>query len=109
MILLGFLAIPVLLLLEGFFSGSEMALVSCDRIKIRHQAGEGSRGAQVAQQLLERPDRFLATTLVGTNLCLVTNSAVAALLCLYFLGEGREYYATVLLTPLVLLLGEMVP
>ncbi len=109
MILLGLLAIPVLLLFEGFFSGSEMALVSCDRIKIRHQAGEGSKGAQVAQQLLERPDRFLATTLVGTNLCVVTNSAVAALICVSLLGEGREYYATLLLTPLVLLFGEMVP
>lgn len=109
MMLLGFLAIPLLLLLEGFFSGSEMALVSCDRIKIRHQAGEGSRGAQVAQRLLERPDQLLATTLVGTNLCVVTNSAVVALLCIYLLGEGREYYATILLTPLVLLFGEMVP
>ncbi|MFQ5847611.1 MAG: hemolysin family protein [Candidatus Methylomirabilales bacterium] len=109
MMLLLALAIPVLLLLEGFFSGSEMALVSCDRIKIRHQAGEGVKGAQVAQRLLERPDQLLATTLVGTNLCLVTNSAVAALLCLSLFGVGGEYYAAVLLTPLVLLFGEMIP
>ncbi|MFQ5882441.1 MAG: hemolysin family protein [Candidatus Methylomirabilales bacterium] len=104
-----FLLLACLLFLEAFFSGSEMALISCDRIKIRHRAGEGSRGAQVAEQLLQRPDHFLATTLVGTNLCVVTSSAIAALLCLSLLGEGREYYATVLLTPLVLLLGEMVP
>ncbi|MFQ5658513.1 MAG: hemolysin family protein [Candidatus Methylomirabilales bacterium] len=109
MILLLFLLIPCLLLLEAFFSGSEMALISCDRIKIRHQAQAGLKGAQVAQRLLERPDRFLATTLVGTNLCVVTNSAAAALLCVLLLGEGQEYYATLLLAPLVVLLGEMVP
>ena len=103
------LLIPCLLFLEAFFSGSEMALISCDRIKIRHRAQEGLRGAQVVERLLEQPDRFLATTLVGTNLCVVTNSAAAALLCVLLLGEGREYYATLLLAPLVVLFGEMVP
>ena len=109
MILLLFLTIPCLLLLEAFFSGSEMALISCDRIKLRHQAQEGLKRAQVAERLLDRPDQFLATTLVGTNLAVVTNSAVAALLCLLLLGEGRELYATLFLSPLVVLLGEMVP
>ncbi len=109
MILLLFLTIPCLLLLEAIFSGSEMALISCDRIKLRHQAQEGLKGAQVAERLLSRPDQFLATTLVGTNLAVVTNSAVAALLCLLLLGEGRELYATLFLSPFVVLLGEMVP
>ena len=109
MILFLVLTIPCLLLLEAFFSGSEMALISCDRIKLRHQAQEGLKRAQVAERLLERPDRFLATTLVGTNLCVVTNSAAAALLCVLLLGEGQEYYATLVLAPLVVLLGEMVP
>ncbi len=103
------LVVPLLLFLEAFFSGSEMALISCDRIKIRHQAAAGSKGAQLVLQLLERPERLLATTLVGTNLCVVTNSAVAALLCVLLLGEGREYYASLFLTPLILLWGEMVP
>jgi CBS domain containing-hemolysin-like protein len=42
-------------------------------------------------------------------MALVTNSAVAALLCVLLLGEGREFYATLFLSPLVVLLGEMVP
>jgi CBS domain containing-hemolysin-like protein len=109
MIPLLFMLIVFLLALEAFFSGSEMALISSDRIKIRHQAAGGVKGAQVAEGLLKRPDRLLAATLVGTNLCVVTNSAVTALLCLVLLGEGREFYAALLLTPLVLLFGEMVP
>ena len=109
MILLLFLAIPCLILLEAFFSGSEMALISCDRIKLRHQAQEGSKRAQVAERLLNRPDQLLATTLLGTNLALVTNAAVATLLCVLLLGEGREFYATLFLSPLVVLFGEMLP
>lgn len=101
--------VPLLLLLEAFFSGSEMALIACDRIKLRHQAAEGSPGAQLALRLLEQPGRLLATTLVGTNLCVVTNSAAATLLSVLLLGEGREYYASLFLTPLILLWGEMVP
>lgn len=109
MILLLFLAIPCLILLEAFFSGSEMALISCDRIKLRHQAQEGSKRAQLAERLLNRPDQLLATTLLGTNLALVTNAAVATLLCVLLLGEGREFYATLFLSPLVVLFGEMLP
>jgi len=109
MIVMLLLFMLCLIALEAFFSGSEMALISCNRIKIRHQAVAGAKGAQVAERLLERPDRLLATTLVGTNLCVVTNAAVAALLCIFLLGQGREYYATVFLTPLLLLFGEMVP
>ena len=104
-----FILIGCLVLLEAFFSGSEMALISCDRTKIRHLAGEGVKGARVAERLLQRPDRLLATTLVGTNLCVVISATAATLLCLFLLGEGRQYYATLLLTPLVLLFGEMVP
>lgn len=103
------LFVLLLLLLEGFFSGSEMAVVSCDRIKLRQRAAEGSSGAQQVHRLLERPERLLATTLVGTNFCVVTNAAIVTLLCLEFLGRGREGYATLILTPLVLLVGEMVP
>jgi CBS domain containing-hemolysin-like protein len=109
MIVILVLIIPCLLLLEALFSGSEMALISCDRIKIRHQAREGLKGAQAAERLLEHPDRFLATTLVGTNLCVVANSAATALFFVFLLGEGQEHYATLLLAPLVVLLGEMVP
>src|SRR3990170_4435325 len=104
-----FILIGCLVLLEAFFSGSEMALISCDRTKIRHLAGEGVKGARVAERLLQRPDRLLATTLVGTNLCVVISATAATLLCLFLLGEGRQYYATLLLTPLLLLFGEMVP
>ena len=48
-----------LLLLSAFFSGSETALVSLNRYKLRHKAREGHRGAKLAERLLQRPDRLL--------------------------------------------------
>ena len=47
------LLMVVLLLLKGFFSGSEIALVNADKIKLRHAAKQGNRGAELAMKLLQ--------------------------------------------------------
>jgi putative hemolysin len=61
------------LIAEGFFSGSELGVVSADRMKLRHDAAKGSRGARLALEMLEkRPEWLLSTTLVGTNIAVVT-------------------------------------
>jgi len=65
-------AMVVLLLLKGFFSGSEIALVSADKIKLRHKAKLGHKGAKMASKLLRTPDVLLSSTLVGTNLATIS-------------------------------------
>jgi len=60
--------ILVLTLANGFFAGSEIAIVSARRNRLEMQANAGSRGAQQALNLSERPDRFLATVQVGITL-----------------------------------------
>jgi len=65
------------LCLEGLYSGGEIAFVSSNIVRIRHRAREGSRSAMLALRLLESPEWFLATTLTGTNLCLVTRTTLA--------------------------------
>ena len=72
--LLGLIA---LLLLQGFFSGAEIAIVNCDRNKLRHRAKQGDAGSKLALRLLERPEVVLSTTLVGTNISLVMLTAIA--------------------------------
>ena len=47
------IAMLVCLLLEGFFSGSEIALISADQMKLRHDAAKGSRGARLALRMLK--------------------------------------------------------
>ncbi|HBG96379.1 MAG TPA: hypothetical protein DDY14_13925, partial [Chromatiaceae bacterium] len=99
----------ILLLLEGFFSGSEIALVNADKLRLRARAGKGDRGARFALKLFERPEVLLTTTLVGTNIAVVTLTTMGTLLMMQAYGELGELYAFLLLTPLLLVFGEIVP
>jgi CBS domain containing-hemolysin-like protein len=104
-----FLGLLALLLLQGFFSGAEIAIVNCDRNKLRHHAKQGDAGSKLAVRLLERPEVVLSTTLVGTNVALVLLTAIATVTLVAAVGERGELYATLLLVPITLILGEIVP
>ncbi|MCF7984271.1 MAG: hemolysin family protein [Thiohalocapsa sp.] len=103
------IAMLVLLLLEGFFSGSEIALVHADKLRLRARSGKGNRGAGLALRLLRRPEVLLTTTLVGTNIAVVTLTTLGTLLMIQAFGELGELYAFLLFTPLLLVFGEIVP
>lgn len=102
-------AMVLLLLLEGFFSGSEIALVHADKLRLRARSAKGHKGARMALKLFERPDLLLTTTLVGTNIAVVSLTTIATLLLIRRFGEAGELYAFLLLTPLTLVFGEIVP
>ena len=72
------LIIAICLISEAFFSGSEIGVVSADRIHLRHEAAHGSRGAKMALKMLEKPEWLLSTTLVGTNISVVTNTTLCS-------------------------------
>ncbi|RME24278.1 MAG: HlyC/CorC family transporter [Deltaproteobacteria bacterium] len=95
-------------LAEGFFSGSEIAVVSADRLHLRSAADRGGRGAAVALQLLERPTWLLGTCLIGTNLSTISGSTIAALLFARVL-ELPEATAVFFFWPITLTFGELVP
>jgi CBS domain containing-hemolysin-like protein len=97
------------LLLKGFFSGSEIALISSDKIKLRHREKQGDRGAGQALKLLQHPDVILSTTLVGTNISTVVLTTIGALVMIGAFGDSGEIYAFLILTPVLLVLGEIVP
>ncbi len=97
------------LALEALFSGAEMGMVSADRMRLRHAAAQGSRGARLALAMLEKPEWLLATTLIGTNIAVVGNTTVATGLVIGLFGEGYAWLAVVLLAPLIWVFGEVVP
>mgnify|MGYP001812762151 FL=1 len=103
------LTMVVLLLLEGFFSGSEIALVHADKIRLHARASQGHRGSRLVLEMFQRPDILLTTTLVGTNISVVTLTTLGTLLMIRLFGAGGELYATLLFTPLLLVFGEVVP
>ena len=105
------LAILLLLLLclSAFFSGTETAMMSVDRYRLRHLAREGSQAARMMEKLLERPDRLIGTILVCNNF---VNTAAAAIVTLIALQLGGEAYAAVgvgLFTVLLIIFGEVAP
>lgn len=96
------------LALEAFFSGSEIGVVSADRAKLLHKAEQGSRGAQLALEMLKKPEWLLSTTLVGTNIAIVTNTTVATMLVVGVFGDKWGWLAAAIVAPLSWVFGEIV-
>ena len=103
------LLMVVFLLLKGFFSGSEIAVVNSDKLKLRHQAKKGNQGAGLVLKMFKKPDVILGTTLVGTNIATVTISTLGALLFIDLFGKSGDLISVLVLTPILLILGEVVP
>ena len=104
------LTMLVLLLLKGFFSGSEIALVNADKLRLTHRANHGHRGSQLVLALFRKPEMLLTTTLVGTNLTTITLSTIGTLLMFQVVGKAYgDVAAFLVFTPLFLIFGEIVP
>ena len=99
----------VLLLLSAFFSGSETALMSLNRYRLRHKAREGHRGARIAEQLLSRPDRLLGLILLGNNLANFSAASLVAVIAFKIGGQPAVAIGTLFLTLAVLIFSETAP
>jgi Mg2+/Co2+ transporter CorB len=98
-----------LLACSAFFSASETGMLSLDRYRLRHKTRKGHRGAKRASRLLARPDRLLGTILVGNNFVNILASSIATVLAMQLWGEAGIAIATVSLTLLLLIFGEITP
>jgi len=101
--------IVILLLIKGFFSGSEIALVNSDKVKLTARANQGHRGSKEVLNLFKTPDVMLGTTLVGTNIATVALTTLVTVLFIDLFGERGDVYAFLVFTPILLVLGEIVP
>jgi putative hemolysin len=103
------IVIPLLLLLQAVFSGSEIALLASDRMVLKTQAKEGSQRAHVAIELLDHPERIFSATLLITSICGVS---ISTLVTLYLMAQGienLELTAIAVASPLIVILGELLP
>ena len=101
--------VAVSLVVQGFFAGSEIALVSCDKIKLKSLADSGSQSAKLVMKAFSEIERFISTTLVGINLALITSTVVMTLYFEKEYGKGSELYAVAILSPLIVIFGQIVP
>ncbi|MBU3933252.1 MAG: hemolysin family protein [Candidatus Omnitrophica bacterium] len=102
-------AIALFVLLQAFFSGSEMAVISVNRIKMEQLAQGRLSQALLLKRMLSSPDRLLSTTLVGTNLSVVISSAIFTVLVVATLGQGYAWLTPLIMTPVILIFGESIP
>ena len=108
-LLLQLVVIVIFLVLKGFFSGSELAMVNSDKIHLRHQARLGDPGAKLVLTLFRTPDVMLGTTLVGTNIATVTITTMGTLIFVHLFGEIGDLVSVLVFTPFLLIFGEIVP
>jgi len=102
-------AILVLLVLSGFFSGSETALTAASRSKLRSQADKGSRGAERALEITEDNERLIGSVLLGNNLVNILATSLATALLTRAFGESGVALATLVMTLMVLIFAEVLP
>ena len=102
-------SILFLLILSGFFSGSETALTAASRGKLRAQADKGIKGAQKALDVTEDNERLIGSVLLGNNLVNILATSLATALFTRVLGESGVAWATLVMTGLVLVFAEVLP
>ena len=101
--------IGVFILVEAFFSGSEIGMIAINRIKMKQQADEGNQSAQIVLNLLNSPEKLFATTSLGTNLSVVSSTSIFTAYMVTHMGKQGELLAMIILSPIILFGGEIVP
>ena len=104
-----FIVILMSFVLLGFFAGSEMAYLSCNKLNLRHMADEGNRVARIVARFHRNPKQFLATILIGTNLMHVTITTLVIFLFEKYFSVDQEWIATLVLAFLIIIFAETVP
>lgn len=103
------LALVVLIIISGFFSGSETGLMSLNKYRLRHLVRDKHAGAIRAQNLLEHPDRLISLILLGNNAVNIMITLLAAIIMLRMFGELSVFASTVILTFIMVLFAEVTP
>ncbi|HRD70907.1 MAG TPA: HlyC/CorC family transporter [Legionella sp.] len=98
-----------LIVLSGFFSGSEIGMMSINRYKLKYLVKKQNKQAIRVNQMLTRPDRLLSVVLIGNTLANIVASTIATLLGQRLYGDWGVAAATIILTVIILVFAEMTP
>lgn len=98
-----------LIVLSGFFSGSETGMMSVNRYRLRHLVREKNRAAMRVSELLKRVDRLLGVILIGNTFANIFAAAIATVIAMRYFGDLGVAYATAVLTLIILIFAEITP
>ncbi|ODP95774.1 magnesium/cobalt efflux protein [Salinivibrio kushneri] len=99
----------LLIVISGYFSGSETGMMAINRYRLRHLSKSGHSGAKRVEKLLTRPDRLIGLILIGNNLVNILASSIATVLGLRLYGDAGIAIATGVLTMVILVFAEVTP
>ena len=102
-------AIGLLILLSGFFSGSETAVTAASRARLHHLEKQGNRRARMIGRLMRKREHFIGSILLGNNAVNILAAALSTSLLISVAGEVGVFYATVGLTLIILIFAEVLP
>ena len=103
------LALVLLFLLSAFFSSSETAFISLNRLRIKRKIKEGNKKAELIDRMLENPQKLITTILIGNNLVNIAAASIATSIAIKVYGNLGVGIATGVMTLLILIFGEIVP
>ncbi|MGH1377670.1 MAG: HlyC/CorC family transporter [Alphaproteobacteria bacterium] len=103
------IAIVVLLLLSGFFSGSETAFTAASKARLLSREKEGNKRAALVNRIRDKKDRMIGALLLGNNLVNILASALATSVLMKVFGDAGVFIATFVMTILVLIFAEVLP
>ena len=104
-----FAGLALLLVLAAFFAGSETALMSLNRYRLRHKVKAGNRGARLAEALLAHPDRLIGLILLLSTIVNVTAPMLVGFIALRLGGEFLVVFGVMALTLVLLIFCEVAP
>ena len=101
--------IAALVLLGGFFAGSETAFSNCNRVRMRSRAEDGNGAAKRVEKILDHFDKALVTLLIGNNVIHVIATSSATVLAIRWLGSYGSLVSTVVMTLTIFIFSETIP
>ncbi|MCI8520938.1 MAG: HlyC/CorC family transporter [Clostridia bacterium] len=103
------LFIAMLILMSAYFSASETAFFSMNKIRMKNMASNGSKRAELVLKLAENYDKLLSSILIGNNIVNIASSSIATVLFVKWLGNTGVSVSTAAMTVIVLIFGEITP
>lgn len=101
--------IAILILMSSYFSASETAFFSMNKIRMKNMAANGNKKAELVMKLADNYDKLLSSILIGNNIVNIAGSALATVLFVSWLGSAGVSVSTAVMTVLVLIFGEITP
>jgi len=107
--ILPYIGIVICLAFSAFFSGSEIAFASANKVRLKKAAEVGNKRAKTAYYISEHFDDALTTILIGNNLVNIAASSISTVIAISLMGESGTIVATIVMTIIILTFGEIAP